>query len=278
MHIEYLKNFVETADLKSISKASEKLNITHPALSKQIRNLEDYFGVQLFFRSTNGVLLTAEGEDVYRITKRIIRDVENIKKEFSYRKSFKGDLVIGTLPSIVTHYLPYKLKNTDFNLKIKVFNNSYNLLKSFDNADFDVAIVDQLNEKKYKWNKVLFKEDFYVVLPKNHHLARKELVSIFEILMEPLVMYPENCRIRDFISKFLNQGNELKVEYEIEFGESLINYVVAGLGVTIVPELFVKRLSHLDLVSIKLKEPGLSREISMVTNSAHLGEYICSLL
>ncbi|MGG1889684.1 LysR family transcriptional regulator, partial [Priestia megaterium] len=62
MKTEWLKSFIETAKTKSLSKASEQLHMTQPALSKQMRKLEEDLGVTLFIRSATGVELTSAGE------------------------------------------------------------------------------------------------------------------------------------------------------------------------------------------------------------------------
>ncbi|UJF31306.1 LysR family transcriptional regulator [Paenibacillus hexagrammi] len=68
MNLDNLTSFLTAAELKSMAKASEKLHLTHPALSKQIRKLETYYGTELLTRNSSGVQLTAAGKGLIQPT------------------------------------------------------------------------------------------------------------------------------------------------------------------------------------------------------------------
>lgn len=103
MKIEWLEAFQQTAETKSLTKASEILHISQPALSKQIRNLEDELGTQLLMRSSTGVTLTQTGLILLERSKKIMNDLNEMRKEITLSQDVgKDDLIIGSWPSIAT--------------------------------------------------------------------------------------------------------------------------------------------------------------------------------
>lgn len=88
MNLEWLHSFAEAAKLKSFSKAAQALNLTQPALSKHIRNLEHALEVTLFYRTSGGIELTEAGERFYTRIVPVISDLASIRRELrQYRRN-----------------------------------------------------------------------------------------------------------------------------------------------------------------------------------------------
>ncbi|REE94357.1 regulatory helix-turn-helix LysR family protein [Paenibacillus taihuensis] len=109
MKTESLEAFLQTVELRSLTKASEVLHISQPALSKQIRNLEDELGTQLFIRSTTGVTLTATGTILFERSKRIMEEFNTLRREIALQEGTRLQLTIGSWPSVATVYLPTRI-------------------------------------------------------------------------------------------------------------------------------------------------------------------------
>lgn len=107
INIDLLYVFVTVSELKSINKSSDVLLLSQPAISKKIKQLEEYFGQKLLIRSSKGVSLTSEGEIFYQKAKKIIREFDSLhylKNEQDYN-SFNS-LRIGSLDSISSFKYP----------------------------------------------------------------------------------------------------------------------------------------------------------------------------
>jgi LysR family transcriptional activator of glutamate synthase operon len=115
MNLEWFHGFLEASRLKSLSKASEKLNISQPALSKQIRNLEEILGVELFKRTAVGVELTEEGTLLHKRIQPILSEMESLRKDLLNLQKVSS-VRLGTLPSLATYYLPQKVFEMEFKL------------------------------------------------------------------------------------------------------------------------------------------------------------------
>jgi len=276
MNIEYLNSFLVAADLNSFSKASKKLNITHTALSKQIRQVEDYFEIEVFKRSTSGVELTEAGKLIYKRIKLIQEDLLSLKNEISIIKEEKI-FTIGMLPSLAKN-MPsklLKLRDGKINFEIKINYTSAELRELLEKGEVDVIIAENETVHHSFWHKKLFEETLYLVMPKTHKLAIKESISLQEINNESLVLYPPNCSIRKKITEVLSfEGTELKVITEVDFSDFLLGYVAAGAGITVLPEVEVKYLGQPTLKAIPITNSTAKRNISLITRSERTGKML----
>ena len=93
MNIEYIEDFIKVAEYQSLNHASKLLNISTPALSKRIKRVEEYFEVDLFYRTSRGIFLTEYGELVLSKVKIIKSDIDELKAETSKMEMQQLELV-----------------------------------------------------------------------------------------------------------------------------------------------------------------------------------------
>ncbi|MDP4086909.1 MAG: LysR family transcriptional regulator [Bacillota bacterium] len=274
MNIEYFESFIETVKQKSLSKASEQLNITQPALSKQIRKIEDYFETSLLNRSTSGVELTEAGKLVYKKISRVLEELSLIKndlKEFRQVRNYK----IGTLPSLASHYFPSKILNikeqgVDTELVIK--NSSPEVYELLTKGELDAAIIDEIPINGFYWKKEIFAEPYYAIVYKSHPFSKNEFIYLEDLIDEEFVLYPSTCTTRQTITRVLEK---LNVKTEVEFGGFLIGYVAAGGGITVLPEIVAKNNGNPMVKAIPILN-NVKRHISLITNSKSTGKFLYS--
>lgn len=277
MNLEYFNSFIETVNQKSLSKASERLNLSQPALGKQIRNLEDYFGTELFIRTASGVEVTDAGELVYKRLPLILAELKLLKEDV--RQLTGGRTYsLGTLPSLAGNYVPInlqKFKSKGLEIDVSVRNTSEEVVELLKKREIDFAIIEKMPSSSNFWQKDLFKEPFYAIVPNNHKLANETSIHIEELSEEEFVLYPSNCQIRQSIHHFLKN---IKIKTEVEFGGFLIGYVAAQAGITIVPENTAKYIGHPLVKSIPICTPNLNRTISLISYSQAPGKLLYSIL
>lgn len=279
MNIDYFRSFVETVNQKSLSKASERLNISQPALSKQIRKLEDYFNAPLLVRSTSGVVLTEAGELVYKKLPQILGELSTLQNDLNKLKEIRG-YTIGTLPSLAGNYIPsriLKLKEKGIHVEVVVKNSSHEVFELLKNGEIDAAIIEEMVANKTFWQKEIFEEPLYAILRTSHKLSGKQFVQIEEIIDEEFVLYPPFCTIRESVSRmFHEQERELKIIREIDFGDFLIGYVAAGSGITVVPEMSIKHQGNAFVKAVPINHPLAKRKISLIANTNDTGKLLYS--
>src|SRR4051794_7633754 len=107
MDIRQLQYFLAVARLRHFTQAAEELRVAQPALSQQIRQLEQDLGVQLFERTSRRVRLTAAGTALVERAERIVIDLDRIRSEMgAFAGLLRGQLAIGALPAVIERQLP----------------------------------------------------------------------------------------------------------------------------------------------------------------------------
>ncbi len=139
-----LKTFLTVVREKSFSKASEKLNISQPAVTQQMKFIEQYFDVQLVDRKKNGIRLTKEGEMIYLIAQKIERCVNSCEKEFNKIRNKDLKYIIGASFIIGNYILPKFLNNFKKNINNDISINvsvSHEAIKDLLDKKTDMALV-----------------------------------------------------------------------------------------------------------------------------------------
>ncbi len=133
-----LQTFLMVIKEKSFSKASAKLGISQPAVTQQIKFIEDYLDTKIVDRKKNGILLTKEGEDLYRIALRLEKAIANSEKELLKIINKEFTFVMGTSNAIGNYVLPNYLGEIKKRINNEVFMN----------VDVSANIIEQLLDKK----------------------------------------------------------------------------------------------------------------------------------
>jgi LysR family transcriptional activator of glutamate synthase operon len=277
LNLEFFEGFMEAAKHKSLSKASEKLNLTHPALSKQIRKLERYYGVTLFRRSATGVELTDAGKLLYERIRPILRDLAALQADLSEYGGLSR-VALGALPSAAAHYLPpliVELEKRGITADLVVKPTSEELIELVQAGPLYAAVVDNLSSRRSLWRKPLFTEPLYAVLPPQHPYYACESIDVKTLGREPLVLHPPACSIRACVTRLLEREQaEPWVRMEVGFGDFLLGYVAAGAGITVVPKLVGDHVSHLGLRAVPIADEEAKRTVSLIARSAAVGRAV----
>ncbi|PUA38242.1 LysR family transcriptional regulator [Paenibacillus elgii] len=276
MNTEWLHSFAEAAKLKSFSKASKELNLSQPALSKHIRNLEHDLDVTLFYRTSGGIELTEAGERFYTRIVPVISDLASIRRELQqYRQT--DHLALGSLPSLATYYLPSRIKALQCSHTLMIQNTSGDLLQSLKEGRLDSVLVDSLYTDDSVWHCELFTECYYAVFSVDHRFRSKTTVTLSDLCGEPLIVHQAPCDTRSHIHGQMEAlGHKPHIVNEVSFGDFIFGYVMAGMGFAIVPELVAKNIGHLNLFALPIAD--FKRSISLAAKSGKLGTQLSSFL
>ncbi|WCN36248.1 LysR family transcriptional regulator [Aneurinibacillus uraniidurans] len=275
MELRQLNYFVEVARLENFTRAAERLKIAQPALSQQIRNLEQELGVKLFKRIGRGVTLTEPGEQFYIGAEKTLAEAQRAKdsvKEFT--NDPHGKIMIGALESLVQTRLPSLLVAFGKEYPgIKVFireNTTEPLLEDLQKGELDLALGHTL-DVTYSPNlvrvvaqtgicsKPLYQDELVLVVAKGHPLEKRKTISIGELREESFVFFKEGSGIRSqLLAACISEGFDPLIAYECASPRTL---VAKGLGVSILPRLMAE--SPGPTVSILPLDPPLSRWVSV---------------
>lgn len=268
-----LQVFYTVARLLSFTKAAETLHMTQPAVTFQVRQLEDHFDTRLFDRTHNRVALTEAGRKAYEYAEEIFSlyaEMENTVKELTGDVS--GVLTMGASTTIAEYMLPALLRGftmefPDINLKLKV-SNTEGIVSMVENSMIDLGVVEGPVSNKNLLVEVCRIDQLVVVVPPDHPLAERESVAMEEIMNYPFICREEGSGTRDVIMDYMLalglDRNNLNVWLELGSPESIKGAVEAGMGVSIVSIATLEKELRLgSLVAVKL-DPPMERAFSFV--------------
>ncbi len=270
MNLEQYRSFFYTVKYGNISKASEQLYITQPAVSRSIQQLEDSLRCTLFFRTSKGVKLTPEGEILYKYIEQAfnfiaagesrIKDINNL---------LEGEVRIGVSDTICKYYLvPYlKLfKTLHPGIKVHVICPTtpgiISLLKA-GKIDFGIINLpygdDQLN-----FQNIIKVQDCFVAGDKYSFLS-KQMQPLKEIVKHPLLLLEKSSNSRSFINEYF-KANSAETEPDFELGniDLLLQFAKYDFGIACVIKNFIlDELENGILYEIKPVEKIPSRYIGV---------------
>lgn len=268
-----LQVFHTVARLLSFTKAAEALHMTQPAVTFQVRQLEEQFNTRLFDRTHNRINLTDAGERVYEYSGRIFElygEMENAVREMTGDVS--GRLMIGASTTIAEYMLPallgdFKARYPDVNVQLKV-SNSDGIVQMVENNVIDLGVVESPIVNKNLVVEVCRMDQLVAVVSPKHPLAEKGSVSIEELLEYPYICREEGSGTRDVITDYMEHlgVNASRINLSMELGspESIKGAVEAGMGVSIVSRATILKELRLNTLSEIRLEPALERPFSFV--------------
>ena len=268
-----LQVFHTVARLLSFTKAAESLHMTQPAVTFQVRQLEEYFNTRLFDRTHNRISLTAAGERVYEYAAQIFdlyAKMDNAVRDMTGEIS--GVLIIGASTTIAEYMLPallgdFKKKYPDVNVHLKV-SNSDGIVSMVENNDIDLGVIEAPVVNKNLVVENCRHDRLVAVVPPAHELADKKKVKVKDLVSHAYIAREEGSGTREVIEEYLAgtgmKPADLSVAMELGSPEAIKGAVEAGMGVSIVSEVTIhKELELGTLISLEL-DPPLERPFSFV--------------
>lgn len=282
VNFELYRYFYIVANCNSITDASKKLNISQPAVTKAIKNLESQLNGNLFLRSKNGIKLTEEGKKFYNYIRPAIEQMTEAEKLFSnIGKTEIGELKIGTSNTILKYFLmPYLKKYTSMFPKIDIsIEESYtpNLINMVKNGSIDIAIIYAPdNDTKLQGLKIFNLKKLHYCLIGNHNYKKytNKIISFKDIKDENFILNTINP-IQPNLLKNIN----LKSHINLASHSLVYEFVKEGLGLGIVVKEFIEdNIENNDLYEIKTIEKFDSVNLIMVINKLSFPSYSTSQL
>ena len=263
MELRQLRYFVAVAEAGNISRAAKRIFLTQPALSRQIKALEDEIGQCLLERQAHSIRLTPVGEALLREARELLQHAEQVLERV--RVVGRGlRLRVGYAPSLAAGILSAAVGNftqTHPNARVELFDlSTAEMLAGLESDKLDVALsVGQQRETRgLKWMPLL-RAPWRLAVNQNHRLARRSRVTPAEAAREPLLVfcqrdYPEYW---DIITGWLRDHRQRpRIAGEYDGLDSLMAAVESGLGVALV----TTRTAHRVPERVRLKKLSTAPE------------------
>lgn len=285
MDFKQLQYFIAVTDQMNFSKAAEKLHISQPSLSNAIKKLEHEVGSPLLERNTRNLQLTEAGELLYERAKVILKNMEVLKIEMDeVIVHGTSEITIGAMESI-KHWLPkviteYKKGYPQMMIHLVDILGSKRVKKSLKSYKTHLIITNQIMNDEELEVESLYEERLVAVLPLNHPLAEKDKLTIGDLSDEPFIIGTEGFQTRrDILDAFDKAEKNINIQFEIERFETAVSLVRENLGITILPENYLKGPTAKTIVQKEIDCPNLQRNVYVVyLKNRHLPLAIRQLL
>ena len=237
MEIRVLKYFITIAREQNISAAAEKLHLSQPTLSRQIKDMEDELGKQLFIRGNRKITLTEDGMILRKRAEEILDLVQKAENEIAVSdKLISGEIIIGTgevdgvrIVAKTAKKLSEQYPNIQYNI---ISGDSVDIIEKLDKGliDFAVLVGYAIDISKYDSVKLPNKETWGVLMKNDCVLAQKEYVTAQDLWDKPLIVSRQAIKgkiLTDWLEKDISQLNIIAY-YNLIYNASLM--VEEGLG------------------------------------------------
>ena len=283
---ELYRIFYTVANHGNITKASDELLISQPAISKSIKNLEENLGGQLFTRTKRGVILTEEGKEFYKYISKAMEYINNAENKFTELINLDtGTIRIGISATLTKEFLlPYLEKFHTLYPKIDIqiiTNMTSESIQKLRNGLIDIVILNINENKTYndiniiKCKKI---NDCFVANNSFNQLFNKQL-SLKDLNNYPLILQSKGSNTRQILDNFLS-NNKIKLKPNIETSYSLVvEFARIGLGIGYVTKNYIKTyLDNNELTILNIKEKLPERYIGIATSKNHLPNFAAKKL
>jgi len=246
MNLKDLKYLVALADTGHFGKAAERTFVSQPTLSAQLKKLEQYLGVKLVERQPKNVQLTEVGKQIVVRARRMLDESDEIiALARNNTDPFAGKLKVGLIPTIGPYLLPrvmQKLRKALPHLGLMLYEHQTEaLLKRLRDGEIDLGIMALPIAQDGLESRQLYEEAFTVALPNNHPLAAKSTIKVQDLKGQTLLLLEDGHCLRD---QALEVCSRIEIREAEDFRatslETLRQMVVAGLGITLLPETAVE--------------------------------------
>lgn len=240
MDISVFKTFLLVAKTKSVSKTGEKVYLTQPAVSKQIKTLEDLYGVKLFERNRKEMILTEAGKQFLNYARKILSLYDELTRSFNERDGkVTGILKMGVNLTLGIYILPkliraYSKAYPDLKIDM-ILDNTDNVIQAVKRHDVNFGFIGIDLDDALITQHLLYQDPIIVVVGPDLPI-KKRTVSWKELESLPFIGRERGSDIRETIEPWLKARNiELKSKIELNNTEAIKQCIQLGMGFSLLP-------------------------------------------
>lgn len=273
MELRQLRYFIEVAEREHFTSAAEHLHVAQSAISLQISKLEAELGVALFERTGRNIKLTQIGSIFLTHTKAAVQAINYAKSKIDeYLDPEHGTIKIGYPTSLAKHLLPtvisaFREKQPNVSYHLRQGSYAY-LIEAVKNGEIGLAFLGPVPTTDPDLEPyILFSENFSVLVPANHPLAKKKSLALDDLRNEHFVLFPEGYVLEKIsVEACLHAGFEPNIIAVGEDMDAIKGLVAAGIGVSILPDGTFSDSKPDLTVKIPIHTPNVQRTVGIITS------------
>jgi DNA-binding transcriptional LysR family regulator len=289
MNRNHLALFHAVAQAGGISRGAERLHVSQPAVSKQIKELEDALGIRLLERLPRGSRLTDGGKLLAQYVQRMaVVEEETARAIEEFRGLKRGRLAVGASTTIGAYLLPqvfgeFHRQHPDIELQLEIANTE-TIQNQLMEGSIEVGLTEGLMEAEHLDSEVFHEDELVAIAPRGHPLLKQKRVTTRELCREPFILREAGSGTRAVVERALGKrGMKLKPVLSLASPEAIKRAVIAGVGVAIVSrlaifcelqigslavipvkDLVIRRPLHLQKLQSKSPSPAVSQFLKLL--------------
>jgi DNA-binding transcriptional LysR family regulator len=270
MNMRQARAFVSVAHLRSFTRAAALLHLSQPALTVQIRKLEEALGIRLLDRNSRTVEITRVGRELLPVFQRILRELDAVlvdARELSARRH--GIVRIAALPSFAAGLLPAVIlrfrqatPGVSFVVKDAI---ASRVTASVRAEEVDIGITGGDMSDPDLDIVHLSQDRMHVIFPRRHPIGRKRKITLEDLARYPLVLMDPDTSVRAIVDAAFVAAGRLPIPAcEATYMMTAVGMVRAGLGVTVLPASAKEVKAEPSLRSRPIDDPAFARPIAVI--------------
>lgn len=268
-----LRSFVALAETRSFDKTAKVVGRSQPAITEQIKTLEEALGVTLFHRQTRSVRLTPEGEIFHRRIVGLLRDLDDLLGDFAKVVSLdKGEVKVGATPTLACYLLPEIIGSFQKKFPgIRVHfsdETAARLEVMVEERELDFYFGPRPSAKSKLRFQVVAQDAYVLVVPRDHKFTRSGCRHVKLLAQHPLLLLRRGTNVRYEIERFFRR-HRLKVVPVAEVSNhfTLGGLVEAGCGLTLLPRSAHPVIAHPGTAAIEIPDSKFVRVLGVITRT-----------
>lgn len=272
VNFKVLSTFLAVAENASFRKAAEQTHLSLPAVSMQIKQLEEQLGVALLQRTTRKVELTREGEQLMISARKALAEIGSALMGIQQAANAQqGHLAFACVPTVASTRLPTLLtqfakKYPGISIRVRELGQP-DLLEAVRRREVDFGIGPPPEKPGELESQLLFEDAYIALMPATSPAARKSAITLRELLRSPLLALGASQLERHLKRVLQEQAPGTELNYEFTHVSTMIAMVEAGLGVGILPAVAVPHNGALK--AVRITRPSMSRNIAVIKIRGH---------
>ena len=274
MNLRDLKYLIALVDHGHFGKAADACFVSQPALSMQIKKLEETLGVSLIERTNKTFLLTATGKLIAEQARTVLAQVNTLHDVAKLAKDpFSGELHLGVIPTVAPYLLPHIIPGL-----MKAFpkltlylveQQTHVLMQSMKQGKLDAAFLALPIAEDNMTSTALFDEEFMLAVPATHVLAKRKIVKQADLEDKTLLLLEDGHCMREQALSVCHRVHAVESKrFQATSLETLRHMVASGVGITLMPKLSCRENDGVCYLSFSAPKPTRTIGLSWRSSSA----------
>lgn len=271
MQIDHIILFNKIATQKSISKVAAECHLSQPALSQQMRKLEDEMGLRLFERSNRGIELTEAGRTVHKYFHQMIDIYDGLQEEIDNLKKYSGTIRILASPVVGQYALPCSLhkmseKFNKYNFSLSIMTSS-EVVRKVQEGNGSIGFIVSPVDNPELFCKHVYSDKLHLVCAERYF--KENSMTLDQLKKHPLITLIDKFSSRRILDKGLKEAghdiSEFSILMNLDSTESVKASVIANLGFAFLPYMAIKKELYLkQLKIVEIPDFQLSYDLHMI--------------